>query len=102
MLRSTETASRILVAEPAGMNARLPMWAPTARKAASNPPAFMLCSMCSTLVLSLSTTPISVIRLTSASSTSRGSRYLGMPKRIMPPANGPASCSSTACPSFAR
>ena len=47
--------------------------------------------MRSTLVLSFSATPRSRIRLISASSTSRGSRYFGMPKRIMPPANGPAS-----------
>ena len=36
-------------------------------------------------------TPRSTIRCTSASSTSRGSRYFGMPKRIIPPAIGPAS-----------
>ena len=34
----------------------------------------------------------------SASSTSRGRRYFGMPKRIMPPASGPASRIVTAWP----
>ncbi len=36
------------------------------------------------------------MRWISASSTSRGSRYFGMPKRIMPPASGPASWIVTA------
>ena len=31
------------------------------------------------------------MRWISASSTSRGRRYFGMPKRIMPPGTGPAS-----------
>ena len=38
MLRSTETASRTCAASPAGMYARFPMCAPTARKTASKPP----------------------------------------------------------------
>ena len=42
------------------------------------------------------------MRCISASSTSRGSRYFGMPKRIMPPATGPASRIVTACPKRAR
>ena len=42
------------------------------------------------------------MRRTSASSTSRGSRYWGMPKRIIPPAIGPASRIVTACPSRVR
>ena len=37
-----------------------------------------------TLRFSSSVTPMSRMRCTSASSTSRGSRYFGMPKRIMP------------------
>ena len=60
------------------------MWAPTARKAASKPPSRMDSSMFVTLRFSSSFTPMSRMRCTSASSTSRGSRYLGMPKRIMP------------------
>ena len=48
-------------------------------------------SMSSTLALRTISTPMSAMRLTSASSTSRGRRYFGMPKRIMPPASGPAS-----------
>ena len=40
---------------------------------------------------SSSSTPMSRMRAISASSTSRGRRYFGMPKRIMPPAIGPAS-----------
>ena len=39
---------------------------------------------------------------TSASSTSRGSRYFGMPKRIMPPASGPGFVDRHACPSARR
>ena len=63
------------------------MCAPTARKAASKPPSRIASSTLSTLLSSWSSTPMSMIRATSASSTSRGSRYLGMPKRIMPPAH---------------
>ncbi len=47
-------------------------------------------------------TPMSRMRLTSASRMSRGSRYLGMPKRIMPPAIGPASTIVTRWPSRRR
>ncbi len=78
-------------ASPAGMYARLPMCAPTARKTASKFPSRMSCSTFSTLRLSSSSTPMSMIRRTSASITSRGSLYLGMPNRIMPPVIGPAS-----------
>ena len=42
--------------------------------------------------------PCATMRATSASSTSRGSRYLGMPKRIMPPGSGPASSTVTRWP----
>ena len=43
-------------------------------------------------------TPMSTIRCISASSTSRGRRYLGMPKRIMPPMRAPASITVTRWP----
>ena len=46
-------------------------------------------------------TPSATMRAISASSTARGRRYLGMPKRIMPPASGPASRIVTACPARA-
>ena len=42
------------------------------------------------------------MRPTSASSTSRGSRYFGIPNRIIPPAIGPTSRIVTAWPSLAR
>ena len=78
------------------------MCAPTARNAASNRPAFIVSWMWSTFVFSFSSTPRSRMRCTSASSTSRGRRYFGMPKRIMPPANGPASRIFTAWPRRAQ
>ena len=65
------------------------MCAPTARNAASKRPAFIASRMLVTLRVELQSTPRSRMRLTSASSTSRGRRYFGMPKRIMPPATGP-------------
>ena len=56
----------------------------------------------STFVFSSSVTPRSRIRWISASRTSRGSRYFGIPKRIIPPACGPASRIVTAWPRRAR
>ena len=56
--------------------------------------AFCACFAAS--LRSFSVTPIATMRAISASSTSRGRRYLGMPKRIMPPAAGPASSTVTA------
>ena len=51
---------------------------------------------------SSSATPRSRMRSISASRTSRGRRYWGMPKRIIPPAPGPASRIVTSWPSRAR
>ena len=45
-----------------------------------------------------SSTPRSRIRWISASRTSRGRRYAGIPNRIIPPGLGPASRIVTACP----
>ena len=56
----------------------------------------------STMRLSSTCTPRSTMRCISASSTSRGSRYCGMPKRIMPPGSGPASRTVTWWPSRRR
>jgi hypothetical protein len=55
---------------------------------------FMVASQVVDRLLSFSSTPMSRMRCTSASSTSRGRRYFGMPKRIMPPLCAPASRSS--------
>ncbi len=91
MLRRSETASSTFAAEPAGMYARFPRCAPTARKTASKPPASISSVRFPTFRSSSSVTPRSRIRWISASRTSRGSRYVGMPKRIIPPGRGPAS-----------
>ena len=98
MLRSTDTASSMWAASPAGMYARLAMCAPTARNAASKWPAVIVSTIFVTFVFSSSSTPMSRMRCTSPSSTSRGNRYLGIPKRIMPPASGPASTILTLWP----
>ena len=58
---------------------------------ASNRPAAFSNSRSSTLWFRTISTPRSSMRLISASSTSRGRRYFGMPKCIIPPAIGPAS-----------
>jgi hypothetical protein len=51
--------------------------------------------MLSTLLLTLTLTPRSTMRCISASSTSRGRRYFGMPKAHHAAGSGPASCTVT-------
>jgi hypothetical protein len=62
---------------------------------------FMVAGRSSTRLSSFSSTPMSRMRCTSASSTSRGRRYFGMPKRIMPPLCALASQIVTAWPAGA-
>ena len=64
----------ILAVSPAGMYARFPTWAPTARKAASKPPSATAAWMSVTVTPDSSRTPMARIRSTSASITSLGSR----------------------------